>query len=150
MKAEFSGQPFGMLKGRIVQEFWVLGALSPGVREERNRLLHRLHMCHITCRVWLFKTLESVAHQAPLSMGMLQARILKWVAMPFSSGSSWPRYRTPISCVSFTGRRVLYHQRQLGRPLHRLLLLSRFSRVRLCVTPQTAAHQAPLSTGFSR
>ena len=31
-----------------------------------------------------------------------------------------------------------------------LLLLSRFSRVRLCVTPETAAHQAPLSTGFSR
>ena len=31
-----------------------------------------------------------------------------------------------------------------------LLLLSRFSRVRLCVTPQTAAHQAPLSLGFSR
>ena len=26
-----------------------------------------------------------------------------------------------------------------------LLLLSRFSRVQLCVTPQTAAHQAPLS-----
>ena len=31
-----------------------------------------------------------------------------------------------------------------------LLLLSRFSRVRLCVTPQTAAHQAPPSLGFSR
>ena len=31
-----------------------------------------------------------------------------------------------------------------------LLLLSRFSRVRLCVTPQTAAHQALLSLGFSR
>ena len=31
-----------------------------------------------------------------------------------------------------------------------LLLLSRFSRVRLCVTPQIAAHQAPLSLGFSR
>ena len=31
-----------------------------------------------------------------------------------------------------------------------LLLLSRFSRVRLCVTPWTAAQQAPLSTGFSR
>ena len=25
-----------------------------------------------------------------------------------------------------------------------LLLLSRFSRVRLCATPETAAHQAPL------
>ena len=29
-------------------------------------------------------------------------------------------------------------------------LLNRFSRVRLCVTPQSAAHQAPLSLGFSR
>ena len=31
-----------------------------------------------------------------------------------------------------------------------LLLLSRFSSVRLCATPKTAAHQAPLSLGFSR
>ena len=31
-----------------------------------------------------------------------------------------------------------------------LLLLSHFSRVRLCATPETAAHQAPLSLGFSR
>ena len=31
-----------------------------------------------------------------------------------------------------------------------LLLLSLFSHVRLCATPQTAAHQAPLSLGFSR
>ena len=31
-----------------------------------------------------------------------------------------------------------------------LLLLSHFSHVRLCVTPQTAAHQAPPSLGFSR
>ena len=31
-----------------------------------------------------------------------------------------------------------------------LLLLGRFSRVRLCATPETAAHQAPLSPGFSR
>ena len=31
-----------------------------------------------------------------------------------------------------------------------LLLLSRFSCVRLCVTPETAAHQAPPSLAFSR
>ena len=31
-----------------------------------------------------------------------------------------------------------------------LLLLSRFSCVWLCATPETAAHQAPLSLGFSR
>ena len=29
-------------------------------------------------------------------------------------------------------------------------MLSHFSRVRLCVTPEMAAHQAPLSLGFSR
>ena len=31
-----------------------------------------------------------------------------------------------------------------------LLLLGCFSHVRLCATPQTAIHQAPLSLGFSR
>ena len=31
-----------------------------------------------------------------------------------------------------------------------MLLLSCFSRVQLCATPETAAHQAPLSLGFSR
>ena len=31
-----------------------------------------------------------------------------------------------------------------------LLLLSRFSRIRLCATPKTAAHQAPPSLRFSR
>ena len=33
----------------------------------------------------------TVACQAPLSMGILQARILEWVAMPSSRGSSQPR-----------------------------------------------------------
>ena len=32
----------------------------------------------------------------------------------------------------------------------KLLLLSRFSRVQLCATPETAAHQAPPSLEFSR
>src|SRR5574341_1256374 len=40
----------------------------------------------------------------------------------------------------------------LGRKVmtHLLLLLSHFSCVQLSVTPETAAHQAPLSLGFSR
>ena len=39
------------------------------------------------------------------------------------------------------------------KKLHELLLLllpSSFSRVRLCATPETAAHQAPPSLGLSR
>ena len=35
--------------------------------------------------------------QAPLSMGILQARILVWVALPSSRGSSWPRDQTQVS-----------------------------------------------------
>ena len=33
----------------------------------------------------------TVACQAPLSLGIIQARILEWLAMPFSRGSSQPR-----------------------------------------------------------
>jgi len=32
--------------------------------------------------------------------GILQARILKWVAMPFSRGSSQPRDQTLVSCIA--------------------------------------------------
>ena len=35
----------------------------------------------------------------PLFSGILQARILKWVAIPFSRGSAWPRDWTPVSCI---------------------------------------------------
>ena len=43
------------------------------------------------------------------AMGILQARILDWVAMPSSRGSCPPRDRTCISHVSSIGRWVLYH-----------------------------------------
>ena len=42
----------------------------------------------------------TLAHQAPLSVGVLQARILESVAIPFSRGSSRPRDQTHISCIS--------------------------------------------------
>ena len=41
--------------------------------------------------------------------GILQAKILQWVAIPSSRGSSQPRDRTHISSVSCHGRWVLYH-----------------------------------------
>ena len=81
--------------------------------------------------------------------GILQARIMKWVAMPSSRGSSRPMDWTHISHVSCISRRVLYTS-TTWEALLLLLLLSRFSRVRLCATPETAAHQALLSLGFSR
>ena len=40
-----------------------------------------------------------MARQAPLSMGILQARILEWAAIFSPRGSSWPRDRTSLSWV---------------------------------------------------
>ena len=42
----------------------------------------------------------TVACQAPLFMGTLQARILEWVAMPSSSGSCQPRDRAQVSHIA--------------------------------------------------
>ena len=39
--------------------------------------------------------------------GIFQAGILKWVAISFSSGSSWPWDWTHVFCVSRTGRQIL-------------------------------------------
>ena len=48
----------------------------------------------------------AVTSQAPLSMGFFQARILEWVAVSSSRGSSRSKDQTLISCI---GRHILYH-----------------------------------------
>ena len=59
--------------------------------------------------VWLFATLWTVACQAPLSMEILQARILECVAITSSRESSQPRDWASLSYVSCIGRQALYH-----------------------------------------
>ena len=56
--------------------------------------------------------------------GILQARILEWVAIVFSRGFSRPRGRTCVSGVSCVGRRVLHHYHRLweGTPQQSLKL----------------------------
>ena len=44
-------------------------------------------------------------------------RILEWVAVSSSRGSSRPKDGTRVSCISCIGRWVLYHRRPLGSPL---------------------------------
>ena len=71
---------------------------------------HSLCACIWSCfsHVRLFATPWTAACQAPLSTGILQARILEWVAMPSPRESSRPRDRTHVSFVSRTDRQVLY------------------------------------------
>ena len=56
-------------------------------------------VCLLSC-IQLFATPWTVACQAPLSIGILQTRILECVAISSSRGSSWPRDWICLSCVS--------------------------------------------------
>ena len=84
---------------------WVI---KPAIVETKSGcIFYYNHLGHIPClscscfsRVWLFVTLWTIACQGPLSMGFFQVCVLQWVAIFSSKGSSWPRGRTHISCVS--------------------------------------------------
>ena len=69
-----------------------------GISDHCTCLLRNLRLvaqsCPTLCAPW------AVVHQALLSMGILQARILEWVVMPSSRGSSQPRDRTYVSCIA--------------------------------------------------
>ena len=56
----------------------------------------------ILSHVWLFASLGTIACSSV--HGIFQARILEWVVISFSSGSSWHS----VSCVSYIGRQILY------------------------------------------
>ena len=92
--------------------------------------------------------------------GILQVRILEWVASPFSRGFSWPRDQIRMSCIN---RQVLLPSEPPGSPYilpyYHLVILPYYhipflgylssvrslSHVQLFVTPWTAAGQASLS-----
>ena len=64
----------------------------------------RVHVCtqvQLLSHVWLGDSMDC----SPLGSSVhriLQARMLEWVAISYSSGSSWPRDGTCISCISLT------------------------------------------------
>ena len=48
--------------------------------------------------------------------GVSQASRPEWVTISFSRGSSRPRDWTCVSCISCTGRQILYREHHLGSP----------------------------------
>ena len=64
----------------------------------------------IMCAQWLSHVWLFVNRMNCSLVGFpVQARILEWVAISYSMGSSWPRVLTCISCISCIGRCILYH-----------------------------------------
>ena len=96
--------------------FSVYGHLSLDLGPLSSRVISSWEPCLNSIWVhakslWSCQSLcDPMDHSPPGSSihGILQARILEWVAMPSSRGSSQPRYRTSVSYVSCIGRQVLY------------------------------------------
>ena len=94
----------------------------------------------VTTPPWLSRSLRLFLHSCSvysfhlflISCASFRALPFLFFMMPFSA------WNVPLISLVLLKRYLL------------LLLLSHFSRVRLCATPQMAAHQAPLSLGFSR
>ena len=109
-------------RGRaFICEFAVLGWITkalcvsleknvPIIKENLNRVM--FFGCMRTKSLQSYPTLCDSMDGSPPGFSVheiLQARILEWVSMPSSRGSSQPRDWTHVSCVSCIGRRVLYH-----------------------------------------
>ena len=92
---------------------------------------------------------EPMDHSPRLSSvhGILQARILEWVAMPSCRISTWPRDQTCVSYISYLGRQVPHHLCHLGFLWCSCVVLSHWI-MSDSVTPRTVASQNPW--GFSR
>ena len=95
-------------------------------RSGRNWEIALTYMYCLCCCCWLVTKLcltlcDPMEWSPPGSSvhGIFQARILEWVAVSFSRGSSQPRDQT---CVSSTGRWILSHW--ATREAHILLTLS--------------------------
>ena len=59
--------------------------------------------------------------------GIFQARILEWVAISFSRGTSWPRDRSQVSCI--VGRHFIVWATRDSLRLASLILESDFSKL---------------------
>ena len=94
-------------------------------------------MCHGIAIPYLVKKSYPIDCSLPGSSvhGILQAIILKWVAISFSRGSSWRKDWTHISCIA-------------GRVFTNFML-SHFSHFWLGATLWTIAYQALLSMALS-
>ena len=110
-------------------------ALNPGLshcRQTVYRLSHQEaqvndnnnNMCVLNCFSCVQILRNPMDCRLPGSSvhGILQAKILEWVAVPSSRGPSRPRDRTCISRVFCIGRWVLYHKHHLGSPITIVLI----------------------------
>ena len=92
----FPGKNTGLGSGSLLQGLFLTQRLNPGLLHFRQILYHLSHHIHtVLCSVaqtcLTFLDPLDCSPSGSSVHGMSQARILEWVAMPFSRGSSQPR-----------------------------------------------------------
>ena len=99
-------------RGTLSQSF-ITCIFGPLVKDQRRCIwLLRPRSCMCAQSLQLCPALCDAMNCSPPGSsvhGILQARILEWVATPSSRGSSQTRDWTCISYISCIGRQVLYH-----------------------------------------
>ena len=86
-----------------------------------------LQLCHASVCAQSCPTLCNPMVSSPLGSSVhaiFQARILEWVALCFSRGSSWPTDQIHTSSVSSISRRILYHWATWEAPALLYLLIN--------------------------
>ena len=111
-----------MLHSHSKYIFWLYVVIVPSIQNIKYSVIHT-YAAAAAKSFQLCPTLCDPIGGSPPGfpvLGILQARILEWVAISFSSAWKWKVKVKSLSCV------------------------------RLLATPWTVAHQAPLPMGFSR
>ena len=73
---------------------------SPCCTPETLQINYKAKMLVAQLCVWLFATPWTVTLSSSSVHGDLRARILEWVAIPFSMGTSQPKDQTVVSCIA--------------------------------------------------
>ena len=74
-----------------------------------NLLKTNILMCVcVLSHVWLFETPMDCNLPGFSAHEISQTRTLEWGAISFSGGSSWPSGQSCVSCISYSGRWILY------------------------------------------
>ena len=78
-----------------------IATMKGDVNEERDFQILRSKLCSSKVKVKVTQSCPTLCYPMDYTVhGILQARILEWVAFPFSRGSSQPRDRTQVSCIA--------------------------------------------------
>ena len=104
------------LIGLEMSRFYQVALFRPFLTQQNQRNWRDVYICqekktlsssHIQVELWSVCVSRSIMSDSPGSSvhGILQARMLEWVAILFSRGSSQPRNQTPISLHY---RQILY------------------------------------------